>query len=284
MRNPFRVCIIAPPGYRHSYAFIEIACLLKSSLIDLGRSCDLKLNEPAPNRINIVLGYHLIGRPTALEGYDYIPYQLEQLSVREGVYSSNIEHLLKNARSVWDYSRDNIAFLSHRGIAATLLPVGYHKNLERIVRGRSSDIDVLFYGSINERRGNVLDRLRRAGARVETAFGIYADERDRLVARAKIVLNVHHYSAQIFEQVRVSYLLNNRCPIVSEQSADNPYHKVDLCMVPYEQLVETCLDLLENAEKRERKALEQYEQFCRNYPMTGLLEPIINSGGCGFSA
>ena len=49
------------------------------------------------------------------------------------------------------------------------------------------------------------------------------------IARSKIVLNLHQYDAQVFEIVRVSYLLANRRAVVSERGA-NPTEDRDLSM------------------------------------------------------
>ena len=57
------------------------------------------------------------------------------------------------------------------------------------------------------------------GINVKALFGVYGRERDKLIARSKIVLNMHHYSSQIFEIVRVFYLLTNRKAVVAECNA-----------------------------------------------------------------
>jgi hypothetical protein len=62
--------------------------------------------------------------------------------------------------------------------------------------------------------------MRGRGLRVESAFGCYGEERDALIARARIVLNVHYYESKVFEVVRVSYLLANRKCVLSESGSD----------------------------------------------------------------
>lgn len=279
MGERFRVCIVVPPGYRHSHAFVELAYLLKGSLETRGRECDIAPNELSAERVNILLGYHLVEDPRVLDGCVYVAYQLEQLSAREGVYSPKIERVLRGARAVWDYSRDNVAFLASRGIGASWLPIGYHECLERVARAAEPDIDILFYGSVNERRRRVLRELEQEGARVEAVFGAYAKQRDRLIGRAKVILNVHHYAAQIFEQVRVSYLLNNRCFVVSEDSADYPYEGVEVCRAPYEQLAATCLTWLARERERRERGDAAYHQFRQHYPMSELVGEKIGPAG-----
>jgi hypothetical protein len=276
MAMPYRVCIIIPPGYTHAACFLEVAFLLKSSLVSLGRTCDVAFNDFSPLATNIVLGYHLLQHGDHLKAFRYIPYQLEQLSAQDGVWSENAQKVLRSATEVWDYSVENIRFLSENGIAARHVPVGYHPNLEQIRHSASKDIDVLFYGSLGPRRQKVLDELRaHSDLRTEAVFGVYGKDRDACIARAKVVINVHFYSARIFEAVRISYLLNNRCLVVTEESQTNPYPDVTLESVPYERLAERCVELLNDSARLSRLSSGAYEQFRRSYPMTELLRGIV---------
>jgi hypothetical protein len=276
MAENYRVCIIMPKGYAHSSAFIEIAHLLVSSLTSLGLSCDIKLNDLAPDRINVLLGFHLLNYNDGLRQYRYIPYQLEQLSEKEGAYSENVRLLLSHATEVWDYSLENIAFLGSRGIRAKHLPVGYHQDLDRIPDSADREFDVLFYGSIGGRRKPVLDRIcANPRLKVKLLFGAYGRQRDEYIARSKIVLNVHYYETKIFEAVRISYLLNNRCFVLSEESAANPYAEVDIPLVPYGDLEKMCEYYVQHAEERNLMRLKAHGQFSGGYPMVELVRQVV---------
>ncbi|GAB4341502.1 MAG: hypothetical protein Kow0099_18310 [Candidatus Abyssubacteria bacterium] len=274
MREKYRICLVMPKGYGHSLCFREIAILLKSSIVSAGIDCDFQVNQLAADRINVILGYHLMKFDESLTRCRYIPYQFEQLDAREGWYSEDVKTLLQNAFAVWDYSWENIEFLRRLGIPAKHLPLGYHENLEAVRHNTSKDIDILFYGSMGERRKFVIDALS-ACANVKVLFGVYGKERDEYIARSKIILNVHFYSARIFEAPRISYLLNNRCFVISEESATNPYEGVELCEVPYDRLAETCIYYLNHPEEIDRKRASTYEQFKNNYPMTMLIEKVL---------
>ncbi len=256
---------------------MEVAMLLRAALGELGFSCDAAVNEFSPEKTNILLGYHLLAGHEALQGLRYIPYQLEQLTAEEGLYSDRLEKILANAAEVWDYSRENIQFLSQRGIVAKHLPVGYHPMLERIPKTSSNekDIDILFYGSLSTRRKQVLESLIQAGKLTKVLFGVYGEERDALISRSKIVLNVHHYSSKVFEAVRISYLLNNCVFVVSERSPFYPYPRVELPLVAYEELVPTCLYYLSHPELRQEAVRRIHESFRQNYPMTELLRQAV---------
>jgi hypothetical protein len=275
------VCLIQPPGYIHSLGLLEVCQLLCYSFESLGWSCTLTTNSVEQGRLNVVVGYHLLGPRDAdqLARAECVFYQLEQLSFREGWFSAEREGVLRAARAVWDYSAENIAFLRARGFdSLALLPLGHHAKLRRIEHRPEADkdVDVLFYGSLNERRAAVLDQLR-ARRRVQSLFGVYGGERDAWVARSRIVLNLHFYQAQILEQVRLSYLLSNACCVVSEESASNPMAEA-VVSGAYGELAELCLDYLADAEARRTqgaRALSWIEQR----PMAEFLRAVLQGDG-----
>jgi hypothetical protein len=278
MKDSYRVVIIVPAGYKHSLCFTEVAFLLRNSLTANGISCDMTVNELAKNRINIILGFHLLDVVDHLLRHKYIPYQLEQLSDAEGVFSEKIKSILSRGIAVWDYSLENIEFLKHRGIPALHLPVGYHESLEQVVRKDQKDIDVLFYGSLGDRRQAILAKLEKTGSvRVKTLFGVYGKERDGYIGASKILLNIHYYSAKIFEAVRVSYLLNNRCCVVSEESSAYPYSGVNIPLAPYEALVEKCIDILKNGDEFRAIGEAAYREFKTKYSMKELIGKLVLS-------
>jgi hypothetical protein len=77
--------------------------------------------------------------------------------------------------------------------------------LSRIKIKVVKDIDVLFYGLINDRIAKILGDYKCSGLNIHTSFGIYEKDRDDLIARSKLVLNLHYYDSEIFEVVRVFY-------------------------------------------------------------------------------
>jgi hypothetical protein len=274
MSLSYRVCLILPEGNPHPLCFREVGLLLVSALKSNGLDCDFTFNQLSPDRINIILGYHLLTFEEGLKNYRYIPYQLEQLHSEEFPFSRNMELVLRHAWDVWDYSEQNICFLRERGIEAKFLVPGYHPNLEMMPSVPRQTIDVLFYGSIGERRKKVLDELS-GRCKVKVLFGVYGEKRDQWIARSGIVLNVHHYSTQIFEAVRISYLLNNRCFVLSEKSVNYSFGGVDLPMEPYESLVESCMTYLGQPERLEEIRAANYEAYKSNYPMTDLIKRVL---------
>lgn len=257
----FAVCVVRPPGYIHSQAFDEVAEAITEALQALGHQAWLSHRAAWTGAEAIVLGWHLLDRTTLELPPQAILYNLEQVQLDSKWFGPpQLERLGRHR--VWDYSRRNIHALQALGIRCQAhLPIGYAPCLTRIPAAPERDIDVLFYGSLNARRHAVLVALQQAGLRVHSAFGVYGAARDALIARARIVLNLHYFAAQVFEEVRVSYLLANRAFVVSEagDSEAEARYRDGLVLVGIEQIVDACRHYLSDHAARERIAARGFE-------------------------
>jgi hypothetical protein len=264
MKNPlpnaFLISVLRPPGYRHAAAFQEIAETLCFGLQRLGCIAAIQENRFAADATNIILGANLIAEKVI----DMIPansivYNLEQIEPTSKWFEPTLQRLLCEFVA-WDYSARNIERIRQLVDAAQIrhVPIGYVPEMSRITAAGSQDIDVLFYGSTNARRSKIIHALRAAGLNLHTAFDVYGAERDALIGRSKVVLNMHYYDSSIFEIVRVSYLLANRKAVVTECHAGT---EIDADMqdavvpAPYDRLVDACVELV--GDSRLREALEQ---------------------------
>lgn len=260
----FHITIVRPDRFLHSEAFREVAETLQVGLRSLGHIANVGDNVLDASATNVLLGGHLIEPQDAkVIPPNTILYNLEQLGG-----PSLPQHFYQVARHcrIWDYSLDNIKTWNVLRCAhpPVHVPLGYVPELSRIKSSPVQDLDVLFYGSMNERRSKVVAALRDAGANVHTAFGVYGKQRDELIARSRLVLNVHFYDAKIFEIVRVSYLLANSKAVVSEFSSESQMEaglgdSVLLC--PYDSLAESCLSLLRNDDERKNLEMRGFEWF-----------------------
>jgi 2-polyprenyl-3-methyl-5-hydroxy-6-metoxy-1,4-benzoquinol methylase len=250
----FLISIIRPKGYLHSSAFSEVAETLVYGFRKLGHQAGVLENTVDPKATNIVLGAHLLNEDeTKALPPGTIIYNLEQLG---SSHLSPVYYGLAKRHQIWDYSPVNIAVWQHRQCAfpPVLVEIGYTPELRRIAVAPIQDIDVLFYGSINEQRRSILLQLQEADVRVHAVFGAYGKERDALIARSKLVLNLHCYGAKLFEVVRVSYLLANSKAVVSEEAADIGDFAQAVAVAPCDGIVEKCIELLKY--DLHRKALE----------------------------
>ena len=259
----YAVSIATQPGFVHSEAFREVAESVHHGLRALGHDSVLSDRLDLPDRQHIIFGSNLIAMADQELPPGSILYNLEQIYDDSPWLTPDLLALFR-AHTVWDYSLANVDALAGYGIAARHVPIGYVPELTRIAAAPWKDIDVLFVGSIVERRLAVLQALHERGANVIPAFGVYGEERDELIARAKIVLNVHMYEAKVFEVVRVSYLLANRCFVVSERGLDlageRPFEE-GIAFVEYRELINTCLRYLTDDGSRDRTARRGFELF-----------------------
>ncbi len=268
----YLISIIRPNGYLHSSCFQEVAETMELALRRLGHRAAIVENTVDRQATNIVLGSHLLSEAEmGMLPEGTILYNLEQLGAE---HLTDAYYRLAERIVVWDYSPVNIAKWAEKGVDARLVEIGYVPELRKIAAAPVQDIDVLFYGSINEHRREVLLRLEKAGVKVHCVFGVYGRERDALIARAKIVLNVHAYETNLFEIVRMSYLLANSKAVVSEASLDMGGYAEAVAVASVEEMAEVCLRLLR--EEEERRELEQrgFAYFSQRSEV-GILEKVL---------
>lgn len=249
MNHSWCIWIISPPGYEHAGAFYETARGLQGGFRELGLQVPIVTRRDQLRGRAIILGANLLpGMQEIRVPPKAVLFNLEQITPGSEWLSPAYLKLLKR-HTVWDYSTYNIEQLAELGIDDVVhCPLGYSNPMQCMQPATEHDIDILFYGSLNERRLAVLEQMATAGLKIEVLFGVYGDERDALIARSRIVLNVHYYDSKIFEIVRISHLLANGVCVVSEDSPmDSALAAVadGIVQAPYEELVDRCRELVE---------------------------------------
>jgi len=260
----FVIVVMRPTIGRHLEVFQEVIDVVAAGLHDIGYGSSLKVNEFVPGENHIVFCPRLL----RAEDVDHIPastilYNFEPLSIPvHDARQAFLTHYAPRFR-VWDYSATNVDYLTALGCRARHVPLGYAATLTRIERAPQQDIDVFFYGEVSARRAAVLDALKDTGLNVVVASDAYGRDRDALIARAKVVLNIHNHDAiRALETPRVFYLLANGKAVVTERKADveiEPDLAFAMAGAPYEGLVDACIDLVRDPGRRahlEEKALE----------------------------
>ena len=104
------------------------------------------------------------------------------------------------------------------------------------------------------------------GMQVTRLQGVFGAERDKYIARSKIVLNLHLYETKVFEIVRVHYLMNNSKVVVTQCDHDS---KIDanyqdgVILSSHENIPNACLaavqsnDILLNFEKKSLQTIKK---------------------------
>ena len=261
----YQIVIIRPLGYQHSDAFQEIAKTLRYGLQSLGYNAIITENEFSEASINIILGAHLITEDQINKiPLSSILYNLEQFDSKSLLNATTFR--MFEMFTVWDYSKRNIENFRERGYGKQLyhVPIGYVPELTCIPKASIQDIDVLFYGSMNARREQIIDELKKSGLNVVALFGVYGEDRDAVISRAKLIINIHFYDSSIVEIVRISYLLANGKAVVAECNEGTEYTddlKTAVALVPYDQLVDTCIEFVKNDEKRRLLEKNGFDYF-----------------------
>lgn len=266
VRHRHCIWIVSPSGYQFSHAFDDVAEALAEAFQELGGSAPIvRRSSEWRGRAPIVFGANLLQVMNEISlPPESILINLEQVTGANAWLSEKYLSLLKRY-SVLDYSPRNRAELQRAGVPhAGLLEIGYSPVLTRVPHDLPKDIDVLFYGSNTERRRVIIEELIERGIQAVRVHKVFGSERDALIGRSKIVLNIHYYPSNVFEIVRASYLLANRTCVVSEGEGDDPDVKPfsgGLELVPYESIVQRCIELLEDAPRREEIARRGYERI-----------------------
>ena len=149
----------------------------------------------------------------------YILYQLEQIN-NNTKYKNNIndelENFMNNALYVLEYNMSNYIALNNR-INKIFVGVPI---IESNIIIEKKDIDILFYGNINNYRKNILDNLlNEYNIKIlEKSFG---NELKEYIMRSKIILNIHYYKDALLELCRIHEAIPYNCKIICEITSDD---------------------------------------------------------------
>ncbi|TDJ00300.1 MAG: hypothetical protein E2O76_05380 [Caldithrix sp.] len=256
----------------HAQCFREVVMVLKFGLEDLGFEvvCGNGLQKKCTN---LILGYHFLKGKKLPPGYDCIIYQLEELDENGSLPLAVIETLRSPGAIVWDFSEQNIDFLAERGIEAVCKPIGFHPKMLRIQHRKEKDVDVLFYGSRNDRRLKILKELH-GKFKLKPLFGVYGDERDHWIERSKIVVSIYYYETKYFDDVRMSYLLNNKVFTIVENTPHKKYEDF-VVYADYDKIVETCEFYLQDDLHRNQTTDKSFKEFSQ-YPESEFLRKALS--------
>jgi hypothetical protein len=269
--------------------FVELAEAMCHELRSLGVHSSLATGdfpEPRPDRVYVLvppheyaqlrggaLPRHLLGRTIFICA--------EQPESRW--FGSNLP-LTRLGASVFDVNRASVRRLAELGIRADHLPLGYTPLWDRFDSASRRDLDFLFYASATRRRERILagwarslwrhrshlvisDNLQPNTATSESFLA--GEDKWRLLARARVVLNLHRSDEPYFEWQRVLEAIHCGAAVVTEPSTD--YHP----LVPGEHFLsgdaETlhliAEELLEDEERRARMASSAYELIREELPL-----------------
>ena len=267
MTERFNLLVVHPVDYVGYAPFLGAARLLYFGLRRLGYEVRLASNQFLRDVTNIIVGpHHLAGDLAEQLPAGTVIYNTEQIGPSNQVIESLRPFVARF--ELWDHSLANVAVWRSLGLGDRVryLQPGYLPESTTIDPATPANIDVLFYGNVSPRRLTVLDAIARAGIDLQVVSGVYRRERDALIARARIVPNVHATETAALEIARVAHVLSNRRALVSELG---PNAKIDpdlrdgIAAGVASELPGLCRALLADDRRRLALAERGFELFSR---------------------
>lgn len=234
-RPAIHLCVIHPNNYPHADGLLDPARYFHYQFRRLGARVSLARNTLRHDAVNFIFGAHLGFDVRALQTHSCIIVNLEQVGQGGAALSPAYLRLLKSTVVV-DYDAGNPPAYTDHPEDVPLISFGhapYLNPLPHQVRPlRERPIDLLFIGSINQRRLDLLHRIHDNGLRVECQrLPVYGAARNSLLHQAKALLNLHFYDTARFEQVRAFTALSCGTPVLSERHPHSmPSPAYDACV------------------------------------------------------
>jgi len=167
----------------------------------------------------------------------------------------------------------------------------YHPTLENLFNVNKNnykkDIDVLFYGTMTQRRIDIHNEIKKAGINIycpnrpisnDYPHNVFGKEKDALIARSKIILIINAYNEGI-DYNRTIYCLSNKKCVIAESSDQSIMLREEFDnifpVVEIKDMVNTINYYLKNEDKRNELVEKGYEYVKKKYNIENYIEPIL---------
>ena len=214
--------IVQRAGDPHALCFLDQARYLRYHLARLGVVCQLSKNRLYRDRLNIVFGAHKGFDRKLADSFPCAIVNLEQIGRDGAELPPAYFELLASVPSFdYDLANQQAYRTPLAGPCVRFLDAPYLRADRPMLRLQERPLDLLFFGSINERRRHLIGQIEAAGCRIAMFDqALYGPERDGIIAQAKAVLNLHFYETGRLEQARISHCLSLGTPVISERKFD----------------------------------------------------------------
>lgn len=168
----------------------------------------------------IICGAHDLSHTQSIDDYKrkygkVIVFNQEPLLAKQ----RNFMHIgyfawLSMADEVWDYDEENLKVLR---LIRPDVKLHVLKPYKRWPTEAKKDIDILFYGSMNKHRRNILGALSKHN-KVKILDNCWdSNELDQWILRSKVLLNLHfYYETALQEQARMIRWIGSQFTIVEQ--------------------------------------------------------------------
>jgi GT2 family glycosyltransferase len=222
-----------------SWFFKELVAAIRDELEHQGIPSSLHLDGFPPPRADRVYVLVAPDEFVALAGKYALP--ADELLARtilictERPSTARFEGTLalgRRAGTVFDISREAVEAFERNGVSAHHFQLGYASRWDRFDPAGVRDVDVVFLASCTERRMRYLNEYARVLSRwrnhlvlsdssrpnSEGSATFLADEKWDLLARSKVLINIHQGASDDFEWLRVLDGIHCGAVVVSEYS------------------------------------------------------------------
>ncbi len=265
---PARLDVVEINAYApRPFVFSEIALCLRDALRRAGVASEHQVNRSEPG-VPCIVFVPTDGWEAFVADLDpglTVLFNMEQLGsdapwTRDGYAEALVRW------TVADYNASNVDWLRrHNGEAQRVqeLPIVPGPSVAFAAPAPAEpEVDVLFFGTMNPRREQVIAQLREAGLTVEAVAGSFGWELTPAVLRARLVLHVHFYETRLFPVARIVQPVAQGVPIVCESSVCSPLADWSagsgIVFADTDRLVETCRALVADPERRLRSAQQSW--------------------------
>ena len=214
------ICVIHKIGFSHTEAFREAAERIEEECRRREISCTTRSEEDPNADLNIVFGSHL--EPSKILQFDQnkcLIINLERLQALNESKENELYIKLLNTFRYIDFSGANAEYCKKEKIASPLYLYRpwFEAKWKRVINEIEKTWDVCLIGSITPRRQVIVDQLEQAGLSVTSRFNCYSYERDEVLSKSKVCINVHAYEGnKTAELWRLNYLAANQVRVISE--------------------------------------------------------------------
>lgn len=181
------------------------------------------------------------------------------------VKQNYVASLLNNGIRVVDYSLENIQLLNK----TNLLHLSYQfdetdiNKLKHFVTTIDKTYDVAFVGSRSKKRDYILEKLQENDIKVVIVDSQWGDARDKTIASAKMLLNVHYDDDyNVYESLRCDRWVFAKMLTISEMSINNNALDINKLVIfeNYDKLVETVIKISSDYEVHYNEFLTVYDE------------------------
>jgi Glycosyl transferases group 1 len=233
-----RIALVSAPGT--SVFMVELLDAVAAAVRALGRGVEVVAHR---GLVSEIVDARTVAVVVPHEYFVLAPPEPESLRARTvsfGVEHPGTEEFEVSARYAatlaarFEISAPSVAALAGRGVATEQFELGPAPGWDRRAEAAERDVDVVYLGTADPRRLGILAGAARdlAGLRTELVVApheqmtgprpdfLTGSDKWRLLARSKVLVNLHRGTKTSLEWVRVLEAVANGCAVVTEPSDD----------------------------------------------------------------